>query len=98
MITATIEGLLLQGCSFDNSKITEAHASAAEVLSAGPCTLAWIPADATSPFYEPNTATVDVPVYQNLLREKLITVLSMPCTGTKDKWLLAGIALFLSEE
>lgn len=94
-VHASIDGLLLQGCSFDAGKLVEAQPSAPELIQMPRCTLAWIPEEAPSPY---GSDVVDVPVYQNLLREKIVVTLSVPCSGSKQKWNVAGVALFLAEE
>eukprot|EP01105_Mastigella_eilhardi_P023120 TRINITY_DN578_c0_g1_i21.p1 TRINITY_DN578_c0_g1~~TRINITY_DN578_c0_g1_i21.p1 ORF type:complete len:3400 (+),score=883.23 TRINITY_DN578_c0_g1_i21:3362-13561(+) len=96
--SATVDGLLLQGCGFDNGKLADAYATAPELIQAPRCIITWIPEESPSPYDDASVLTVDVAVYQNILREKLVTVLSMPCSAAKEKWSVAGVALFLSEE
>ncbi|KAH3756292.1 cytoplasmic dynein 2 heavy chain 1 [Pelomyxa schiedti] len=94
--SATISGMLLQGCTIDSSgRLVDAEATAPELVPTPALTLYWLPAETPSPYA--GTMTVDVPVYLNLQREKLVMTLSLPCTGTKEKWCIAGVALFLSE-
>eukprot|EP00727_Mastigamoeba_balamuthi_P008592 m51a1_g4355 putative cytoplasmic dynein 2 heavy chain 1 (4311) ;mRNA; f:228679-242475 len=95
-IPVVLEGLLIQGCAFESGKIVEASAGGAELLAVPKCLVAWIPKAAPNPYAEGTTC--EVPVYQNLLREKIVCVLTVPCTPPADKWALAGVAFFLSEE
>jgi len=91
-----VEGLLLQGCSFDGEKLSDAYADAAELLLVPKCTFAWIGPDDKDPY--PEEASVLVPLYSTSTRQRLVSQLNLPCgVGEKPKWVIAGIALFLSE-
>eukprot|EP00727_Mastigamoeba_balamuthi_P008574 m51a1_g4339 putative cytoplasmic dynein 2 heavy chain 1 isoform x1 (4695) ;mRNA; f:164362-180818 len=95
-LPVVIDGLLIQGCALEGGRMSDASASAAELVGVPKCLLAWVPSETPSPYEAGSVA--DIPVYQNLLREKIVTTLAVPCTPPPEKWILAGVALFLSEE
>ena len=91
-----VEGLLLQGCAFDSGKLVEAQSTGSDLITAPKCLIAWVPPE--HPELYPDTSICEVPLYTNLLREKLVSTLTVPCTATASKWLISGVGLFLQGE
>ena len=72
------------------------YADAPEIQQVPKCTFAWIAQEDRDPY--PEEASVLVPLYASTTREKLVSQLLLPCqVGEKPKWIVAGVALFLSE-
>jgi hypothetical protein len=46
-----------------------------------------------------NNLHLEVPLYYNMLRERLISTLTLPCPDQKErtKWILASVAIFIEE-
>ncbi|TPX70937.1 hypothetical protein SpCBS45565_g01524 [Spizellomyces sp. 'palustris'] len=93
-VSISITGLLLQGCTFDGSRLSEARAEDPTFVQAPICNLAWAP-KSTPPVYK---AVIEVPLYLEATREKGVCRVSVPCEGHGDGWLLAGVAFFLKSE
>lgn len=69
-----VEGLWLQGCSFERNALADIRGKANEILQLPICSLAWAPQSSQDP--NP-TGTVEVPVYYSLDREKLLCTLDV---------------------
>lgn len=93
-LKATVSGLLLQGATFGGGAMQDVGADAPEVQGMPDVTLAWMPPDFPDPV--PAAGALTVPVYASLDRTAFVMELSLPCRGDKAKWVLAGVALFLS--
>lgn len=93
-LKATVSGLLLQGATFGGGAMQDVGADAPEVQGMPNVTLAWMPPDFPDPV--PAAGALTVPVYASLDRTAFVMELSLPCRGDKAKWVLAGVALFLS--
>jgi dynein heavy chain 2 len=94
-LPCTLSGLLLQGAGF-SSKLIEASPEAAELTQAPPVVIGFVTKDVSDPY--PDDAAVSVPLYLSTTREEYLTELMMPLDGSPTRWVLAGVALFLSEE
>ncbi len=95
-LRATVSGLLLQGAGFSGGALQDVAADAPEVQSMPEVTLAWVPPDVADPI--PAASALTVPVYAALDRGGFVMELALPCRGDKAKWVLTGLALFLSAE
>jgi len=91
----TLSGLYLQGADFHNGVLRESASDANEISSAPVVTIGFINKDEES---GSRGETVGIPLYVNPTREVLLAELLMPTDGNSDKWVLAGVALFMSEE
>eukprot|EP01116_Phalansterium_solitarium_P024802 TRINITY_DN91_c0_g1_i1.p1 TRINITY_DN91_c0_g1~~TRINITY_DN91_c0_g1_i1.p1 ORF type:complete len:4098 (+),score=2051.07 TRINITY_DN91_c0_g1_i1:208-12501(+) len=90
-----ITGLLLQGAAFDSGKLSEAFADAATVVPIPHYYIGWIPQDLPDPHKGDNC--INAPLYLSGKRDKFICEIGLPCQGDRVKWILAGVALFLTE-
>ena len=62
-----------------------------------PLTLAWVPArDADAAASAGNC--ISAPLYMATAREQLLTEVLLPCRDSSSRWVLAGVATFLSTE
>ncbi|KAJ3146349.1 Cytoplasmic dynein 2 heavy chain 1 [Geranomyces michiganensis] len=93
-ISVTIDGLLLQGCTFDGKRLSEAHAEDPTFAVAPLCNIAWIPKEGN----RGGKNVLDVPMYTGPSREKVICKVEIPVDGDLDIWILAGVAIFLKPE
>ncbi|OXB57863.1 hypothetical protein ASZ78_016437 [Callipepla squamata] len=91
-----ITGLLLEGCSFDGSRLSENLHDSPSVSSVLPCYMAWIPQDAYGP-YSPEEC-ISLPVYTSMERDRVVTNIDVPCGGNQDQWIQRGAALFLKNQ
>lgn len=89
-----IRGLLLQGCSFVDKKLSEKEntASKAEYEVLPVCYMLFRPRDtATS-----ETDTIALPLFTNLSREKQIVEVNLPYSGNKSTLIIRGSALAIN--
>jgi len=92
-----IEGMLLQGATFNGDTLSEAAPNAKEVIAAPPVTIAFVESEGEDGGRE-NKGEIAVPVYMTLTREKFLTELRVPCMdGDEGAWVLSGCALVLQE-
>jgi dynein heavy chain 2 len=89
-----VRGLLLQGAVFDGRTLEEAGVNDLELTEAPEVYIGFVPEDSAEPYGE--AGTYAAPVYYDTSRERLLTELSLPIRGGRDKWTLAGVALFLA--
>lgn len=68
--------------------------SSAEYISLPDAYIAWIPLSSENPYALDKV--VEVPMYFNANREKVLTNIFMENEGQTDKRLLSGVAVFLS--
>jgi len=91
-----IEGLLLEGCSFDGNKLIENERTSSSVSNVSLCSLAWIPMN------QPEAYSADecilLPIYYTLSREKIVAQIKVPCDGDQNKWIKCGAAMFLKND
>ncbi|XP_046488904.1 cytoplasmic dynein 2 heavy chain 1 [Neodiprion pinetum] len=96
---ATVEGLLLTGAVIRGGRLAEVGADEAPVLSAPRCRVSyWI---GTSGEFGSTRHShewfVEVPVYADLRRNRLISALPVACDReNRDVWLRRGVALHLT--
>lgn len=50
-VSVKINGLLLEGCMFDGSRLVETHSNSPSVTSVSSCSIAWVPEVSSFPFY-----------------------------------------------
>lgn len=102
-LPCTLTGLLLQGAAFNGGALQEPAPEASEITSAPQVHFGFVPVDKSKdsdPSSKgPNDDGVEIPVYLNPSREEFLMEFVMPIGKTdKNKWILAGTALYLSEE
>lgn len=101
-LTCILSGLLLQGAGF-HQNLQESRPDANELSGAPNVTIGFVDKTDHTPIYTSETA-VGVPVYLTPTREEFLMELQMPIQpgGNTDdsahKWVMAGVALFLTEE
>jgi hypothetical protein len=90
-----LEGFLLQGCGFQNGLLSPLSPDSPSMVQLPPCTLAYIPKEEGEPY--PDPGALAVPVYVATTREEFVCEIRVPCKGQADRWILSGVALFLSD-
>lgn len=97
-LTCTISGLLLQGASFHGGCLQGSSPEASEMTPTSHVTLGFIAVDTIDE--DRKERTIGIPVYLSPSREEFLMEVEMPVDGKGDtgKWVLSGVALFLSEE
>ncbi|KAJ3052007.1 hypothetical protein HK097_006986 [Rhizophlyctis rosea] len=84
------EGLFVQGCNFDGSRLSETGPDDPVSGTVPICHLAWMPTTFTL------TNRITLPLYQTPTREKMVASLMVPCQDDGSTWVLAGASFFLS--
>jgi len=69
-----LEGLWLQGCSFDKTQLVDIKGQTNEIIMLPVCAISWISQSSQDPSAG---STVEVPVYYSLDREKLLCTLKV---------------------
>ena len=87
-------GMLLEGASFDGSRLSPAEHDSPPFAPVPPCALAWMPAAEAEADASPDK--IALPLYLSGERERVVATLSLPSGGERDKWLQAGVVLFLN--
>eukprot|EP00050_Salpingoeca_kvevrii_P020215 m.95860 g.95860 ORF g.95860 m.95860 type:complete len:4292 (+) comp8765_c0_seq1:164-13039(+) len=95
MVQVPIDNLMLEGCIFDGTRLSETQRESSSVNPAPKCHIAWVPND-SPPAIPPNEA-ISLPVYFTPAREKIVTRLSVPCGSDASKWMLSGAAFYLKD-
>lgn len=90
-----IEGLMIQGCSFNGKELAFSSASSSSVQPIPHCTLAFIGPNDNEPYGQRG---LSVPVYVATTREEYVCDVKVPCgERDKDSWILGGVALLLND-
>lgn len=92
-----LSGLLLQGAAFPSGVLREASSDASELTPAPNICIGFVPeGDET----DVTDDSLPVPLYLSPSRESLLLELHMPVPSPdeKDRWVLAGVALFLNDD
>ncbi|KXZ45909.1 DHC7 protein [Gonium pectorale] len=87
-------GMIMQGATFDGSRLSPVTAEAPAFRAIPPMSLAWLPKDAPMAY----STYMDAPLYMTSERTKLLARVQLPVSGQEeqDSWVLAGLSLFLS--
>lgn len=88
-----VQGLWLQGCDFQGSKLTDIKGKASEILQLPTCYISWISEKEADPYPQ---GTVECPLYHNMDREKLLCTLKVYNQGESSTRIISGVALFLN--
>lgn len=93
-LAVPVAGLLIQGASFEGSRLTALDADAPVSRAVPTVTLAWVPADA-APVYP---HALRAPLYLTADRARVLTEVSLPIATPEEapQWVLAGVALLLA--
>lgn len=97
-LPCALSGLSLQGALFTaGGTLSDARADTPTVVPLPTCTIAYIPKNLEDP--QPDAGSVMLPVYEGLDRSKLLAKLRMPCKkDEQSKWIMAGVAIFVSAD
>ena len=91
----TLSNSLLQGADFHSGSLQESSPEAAEMTTTPPVCIGFVPITAEDTYSA--EASVTIPIYLSPTREDVLTELQMPIKGDdQNKWILSGVALFLS--
>ncbi len=91
-----ISGIMIEGASFDGVRLSDAMRESPTYAVAPTCTIAWIP-ETNQNHYRPNEA-IRLPLYNTNEREKILAFVDVPSGGEENKWLQAGVVLFLDDQ
>lgn len=89
-----LESLYLQGCAFDGTKLSDIKGQQAEIMQLPPCSIAWIQEKSPDPY--PSDASVEIPVYNGIDREKLLCTFKLANNGSPGARIISGVALLLN--
>jgi dynein heavy chain 2 len=97
-LPCTLSNLLLQGAMFANNALQESSPEGSELIPINDVCIGFVLKSAPDT-YEQSEA-VSIPMYLNPTREEFLVEIQMPMSrrDEQDRWILAGVALFLSEE
>jgi dynein heavy chain 2 len=100
-LSCTLNGLLLQGASFSGTNgvfLQDASSEGSELIPVQPVTIAFIEDTQKNNKISAHN-NVLIPVYISPTREDYIMEIEMPSPSdvNNDKWILAGVAMFLAE-
>lgn len=92
-----LSGLLLQGAAFPAGALRETSSDASELTPAPNVYMGFVLADDDD---ARSDIALAVPLYLSPSRESLLLELHMPVSDPedKDRWILAGVALFLNDD
>uniref|UniRef100_A0AAF5DHG2 Cytoplasmic dynein 2 heavy chain 1 n=1 Tax=Strongyloides stercoralis TaxID=6248 RepID=A0AAF5DHG2_STRER len=92
-----IKGLQIEGALFNGEKLTETLSNSPPINNVPILFVAYI--QTTSPNIYDEKSSIEVPLYENISREDLVTTLQLPFDNEDDKlkWILINVALFLKE-
>lgn len=91
-----ISGLFLQGAEFNGRSLRECASDASELIPIDDAVIAYVGRDFSDPY--PSSGCLAVPVYHSPDREHFLTEITVPITGEKGAWVLAGCAMFLGDD
>jgi dynein heavy chain 2 len=95
-LPCTLTSMLLQGAMFHSGALKESASDASEMSPSPNVCIGFVASNAAEP-YGPEE-TIPIPVYFTTSREEFLMEIPMPADkADKSKWVLAGVALFLSE-
>lgn len=90
--SVSLEGLYLEGASFDGTSLTANTADSSDVMAAPLLSVHWIPKQQSTASH----TTVALPLYLSADRESIVAELKMPCNAhERHKWILAGTAFYI---
>ena len=96
-LPCTVSGLILQGATFHTGAMKESSPDANEMCPAPNVCIGFTTRDADEMY--PEEKSVSLPVYLTPTREEFLLGLQMPIDdGDQERWIQAGVALFLNED
>ena len=100
VLSCSLTGLYLQGATFHGGILRESSSDANEISSAPNVAFGFINSanDRDKDRDSSEEGSIGIPLYLTPTREEFLMELQMPIEGEKDKWILSGVALFMSED
>jgi len=97
-LSCVLSSFLLQGAIFQSNSLQESSPEGSELTPISDVCIGFVPKSARDT-YEPDEA-VAVPIYLTPSREDFLMEVQMPMNGRgdHDRWILSGVALFLTED
>jgi len=95
-LVCTLSNLLLQGASFHGNTLQESSPEASEITPAPNVNIGFVTLNVPDAY--DSEEAVGVPVYLTPSREEFLIELMVPVKGDKNKWVLSGLSLFLTED
>ncbi|TRY75069.1 hypothetical protein TCAL_08574 [Tigriopus californicus] len=89
-----IGGVMIEGASFDGSKLVMSSHDAPTFSMVPPVTVGWVPESSPNSYHE--NEAIRLPLYYSSEREKIVSYMDVPSGGDNHKWLQAGTVLFLN--
>ena len=85
----------MEGGHFDGLRLSEASHDSPTFTACPVCTLAWLPK--TQENYYSENEVIHLPLYHTNDREKILAFVDVPASGgDENKWLKAGIVLYIN--
>lgn len=96
-LPVVLTGLFLQGASFHSGSLQDSAPEASEMAIAPNVCIGFVTLDSKEPYSK--GAAIGIPAYLTPTREEFLMELKMPTdSANESKWVLAGVALFLTED
>ncbi|XP_035681617.1 cytoplasmic dynein 2 heavy chain 1-like [Branchiostoma floridae] len=95
-LAVKIGGLMLEGCSFNGSRLSENQRDSPSVCIVPNFTVAWIDSKGADPY--PEEEVIQLPLYFSADRDRIVNQVKVPCGGNQDQWVQCGAALFLKSQ
>jgi len=94
-VSIKVSSLQLEAATFDGVRLTENSHDSPSIQVAPVCTFAWVPD--TMQGTQQSSEVISVPLYWSRERERLLAMVELPSGGEENKWLQAGVVLFLKK-
>lgn len=96
-IFVELTDVLLQGAGFDGGCLSEAGSHAQELVSVPSIYIAYVSSSTKS---KSSNGSMEAPLYLTCTRERVLAEITTPLLSndSPDKWIMSGVAFFLSEE
>lgn len=89
-LSVQLTGLQIQGCVFDGQRLSEADRETPTLVKVPTLSVAYVQEVVN------HDNDLEVPLYAATDRSKLLARLYVPCASNANKWILAGVAMFLA--
>ena len=91
---AHITGLLVQGATFDGTRLSPVNSDSPTTTTTVDCTLAWRPAEEVDAQLK-QAGSVAFPLYETRNRATVLADCHVPCAASDvDTWVLSGASFF----
>ena len=84
----------MEGATFDGLRLGASGHGSPSTATAPVCSMAWLP---DPPRSAPSEDLLAAPLYWTKERQRLLAMVELPSGGENNKWLQAGVVLFLRE-